>query len=195
MTSAGEKCQRCGAVVPGFDGVYLSAGGQQQGFHCSRCYNALLSERFEVDFEHPDFQPITLLDVDGVSHEFRFTTRVLPNGVSIEALEVKDGHPDGYEFRVMGPLEADILELYAKLYERIRKGLSRKHLEVGELGPEISEGDVVRGRIAWDDETGGRIPLLVIDGKSISWEQMGRMLMAYEGFDFKLEIFEQSESK
>jgi hypothetical protein len=33
----------------------------------------------------------------------------------------------------------------------------------------------------------------VIDGKKIKWDEFGRMLMTYEGFNFKLEIFDKSD--
>ena len=39
----------------------------------------------------------------------------------------------------------------------------------------------------------GHPPLIVIDGKEIRWDEFGRMLMTYEGFHFKLEIFDRSE--
>ena len=32
-----------------------------------------------------------------------------------------------------------------------------------------------------DPETNGRVPLIVIDGKPFTWEQVGRMLMTFEG--------------
>jgi hypothetical protein len=51
----------------------------------------------------------------------------------------------------------------------------------------------VRGRIAWDDEHEGRLPLLVIDGREVSWNAFGRMLMTFEGWQFKLEIRDRSE--
>ena len=39
----------------------------------------------------------------------------------------------------------------------------------------------------------GRLPLLVIDGKEISWEQLGRMMMSFEGSQFRLQIKDRSE--
>lgn len=49
-------------------------------------------------------------------------------------------------------------------------------------------------RIGWDPDNGASgPPLLVIDGKSLSWDEFGRMLMTYEGFNFRLEIFDRSE--
>ena len=36
-------------------------------------------------------------------------------------------------------------------------------------------------------------PMLVIDGREISWEQFGRMVMGFEGWQFKFEIKDRSE--
>jgi hypothetical protein len=52
-----------------------------------------------------------------------------------------------------------------------------------------------RGLITWDDASHGRLPRLVVDGKEFSWEGFGRMLMAYEGFQFKLQVFDLSEDR
>ncbi len=74
--------------------------------------------------------------------------------------------------------------------------LERKHIEPGDLTPyRITDEDIVRGHIAWDDDTGEELPCFVIDGKELSWHEFGRMLMAYEGFHFKLQIFGGSEEK
>ncbi len=34
---------------------------------------------------------------------------------------------------------------------------------------------------------------LIIDGKEITWEDFGQMLMTYEGCNFKLQIFDESD--
>ena len=47
----------------------------------------------------------------------------------------------------------------------------------------------MRGDIEWDD------PLLVVDGKRYSWDQLGRMLISFEGFHVKLEVFDKSEER
>jgi hypothetical protein len=44
-----------------------------------------------------------------------------------------------------------------------------KHLVNGELGLQIAER-IVRAQIAWDDDYGGRLPILVIDGREVKWE-------------------------
>jgi hypothetical protein len=77
---------------------------------------------------------------------------------------------------------------------RIRRLLARQHLTTDEHLPGLHIADfMVRGRITWDDNEGGRLPMLVIDGKEISWDQFGRMVMGFEGWQFKMEIKDGSE--
>jgi hypothetical protein len=71
--------------------------------------------------------------------------------------------------------------------------LSVEHLKRGENGFEISDQRIVRGRIAWDESQGGYLPLLVIDGREINWDELGHMLMTFEGWQFKLTISDKSE--
>ena len=52
---------------------------------------------------------------------------------------------------------------------------------------------MARGRIEWDREEGGRVPLVVIDGREITWDHFGQMLMTFEGWQFKLQIADKSE--
>ena len=44
-------------------------------------------------------------------------------------------------------------------------------------------------------ETSGRrrVPQLVIDGREVSWDEFGRMLMSFEGWQFRLAIRDRSE--
>jgi hypothetical protein len=37
------------------------------------------------------------------------------------------------------------------------------------------------------------VPLLIIDGKEITWNEFGRMLMSFEGWQFKMEVADKSE--
>jgi hypothetical protein len=64
-----------------------------------------------------------------------------------------------------------------------------------DLGPHIGDSDEVRAHVSRDSERDGRAPLLVIDGREISWDEFRRMLMTYEGFKFKLEIFETDDEQ
>ena len=53
----------------------------------------------------------------------------------------------------------------------------------------------MRGQITDDPDRVEQMPLLIIDGKSITWEELGRMVAPNAGFRFKLEIFVHSEEK
>jgi hypothetical protein len=190
-----ERCVVCGELVPGYDTIYIS--GKEGSFcHCRRCYNEDVARAMALDFEHPNFEPIILKDTDGVTHEFRFRTHLLPLGLFIDAHEFKNGEIDGYEFRIKGEPDADPLTLFGQLFERIRRALSRKHIQdAGQQGLQITDDKMVRGVINWDDESDGRLPRIMIDGESISWEKFGRILMTYEGWHFKMEIYDPTEER
>ena len=131
---------------------------------CVKCYNETVADTFGIEFEHSDFSPVTLKDADGEEHRFHFTLRLQSNLVVLEAFEVKDKKPDGYRFNIIGEPEDDSFELYTKLFTKMRRVLSMKHIERGKYGWEIID-ETVRGRIGYDQTRDGlQTPLLVIDG-------------------------------
>jgi hypothetical protein len=189
-----ECCKECGKKVYEYNIINLSSKNKIKPL-CTRCFNKIISERAGLDFDHPSFEVITLKDADGTSHEFAFRT-ILVGGaqaVSIEAIETGHEYPEGYQFQIFGNPEEDPLELFSKLYKRMCKALKRKHLKYEGRETHIGDDMIVRGRIGWDDETNGEIPILIIDGKPITWEKLGRMLMSFEGFQFKLKLYDRSE--
>ena len=188
-----EKCSNCGCGASHYDGVYLQ-DEYASNFHCSKCYNESIAKLFGFKYNHLPFHPIDIADTDGIEHNFHFQTRLFGENVNIRALEIKDSEPKGYEFSIHGNVQDDLFLLFKKLVEHIRQELNRKHIEPDDFTRySITDENTVRGRITWDDETDGMLPCLVIDGKELSWEEFGRMLMTYEGFHFKLEIFESHE--
>ena len=74
----------------------------------------------------------------------------------------------------------------------MRRSLSVKHLVLSEHGMQIAD-QTVCGRIEWDESEDGRVPLLVIDGQKLSWDELGRMLMSFEGWQFRVAIRDRSE--
>ncbi|MEK7705980.1 MAG: hypothetical protein AAB426_13540 [Myxococcota bacterium] len=101
-------------------------------------------------------------------------------------------------FQVVGfEPEGEIFELFGKLLEKMRRALSRKHLEERKLGLSVADHRTVRARIECDlgteDGFGDRRPLVVIDGKHITWTQFGHMLMTFEGWQFRMEILDPSD--
>ena len=57
----------------------------------------------------------------------------------------------------------------------------------------MADNRVVRGKIEWDVAQDGRVPILIIDGREITWDESGRMLMSFEGWQFKLTVADKSE--
>ncbi len=187
-----QTCSTCGAHVSPYDGVFV---GYKEGdkFLCSRCYNESIAEELGLDYEHVAFDPMTLQDLDGVSHTFQFRPHIFGDRLSLEAREV--GPEQGYEFSVIADAEQDLFVTFQELFERIRRELGRRHIEPDGDGYRITQDDVVRGQISEDLDSVERMPLLIIDGKPVTWEALGRMVAPNVGFRFKLEIFDSSEEK
>lgn len=188
------KCESCGKKVSDFDSVSLGRDGEYSVL-CYACFNRWAADRMGVDFEHPEFDAATFQDSRGASHEFRFRATLVATGLLIEALEITNEQTGGYEFAVLGQHEDDPLELFGRLYERIRRRLAQQHLEQEDDGPRIGKDWIVRGMITWGEEShrGRHLPGLVIDGRSVTWEEVGSMLASFEGFQFKLEIRDRTD--
>jgi hypothetical protein len=187
------RCSTCGREAPNYD--IISLGSIENGYRelCAHCFNTDAAELEGLDsFEHPDFKPVRIVDCEGQPHDFHFRTYLFGPGVALDAFEVRDGTPGGYEFQIIGEPQDDLMVLLGRLIQKIRRALAIKHLGVGPLGLRIAD-PVVRGRIEWDEDERGQAPLLVIDGREITWEQFGLMMMTFEGSQFRMEIRDMSE--
>jgi hypothetical protein len=188
-----DRCEKCGEITPGYDTVHY--GSLDSGYRqlCTLCFNAEVAELHGLDdFENIRLEPVGLRDCAGVEHRFHFQTRLLGGIVSLEAFELHEGNPAGYKFQLIGDPEDELFALLGKLIQRIRKALSIRHIEDGDHGLQIIN-EMVRGRIEWDPDEDGRVPLVVVDGREISWEEFGQILMSHEGSQFKLQIFDPSD--
>ena len=97
---------------------------------------------------------------------------------------------EGYRFAVLGDHDADIEDLV----ERVR---SLAESEVGRLYLEPArhrEGwalrdDEVAGQLVWNERADDGMPYsVVIDGRTLSWQEFGTGLESYEGWRFRLVI-------
>jgi hypothetical protein len=82
---------------------------------------------------------------------------------------------------ILGDFDAHMCDLFRVLCERIGQGLAVRHLEQENVGWRITDAGQLVGRIAWDQERAGAFALL-IDGRPFTWDEVGRMLMSFEGF-------------
>ena len=188
------RCQNCGRAIAGFESVHY--GSMEGGYRdlCNRCFNEEVAAAGAIDFAHVQFEPLEMPDAAGETHRFHFEVHLLGDKVSLEAFELLDGGPGGYQFQVLGRAEQDLFTLMGQMVPRIRRLLGQPHLKTEPHMAGLHIADfLVRGRITWDENEEGRLPMLVIDGREISWEQFGRMVMGFEGWQFRFEIRDRSE--
>ncbi len=187
------RCEGCSAVTPSHDITHY--GSVEEGYRklCSLCFNAQVAQRCGLeDFENIRLDPVGLTDGSGVTHQFHFRTHLLGHIVTLDGFELVDGIPAGHQFQIIGDPNDDLFVLLGRMVEKIRRSLHTKHIEQGEYGLQIVD-QLVRASIDSDPSTDERTPLLVIDGKEVTWEEFGRMLVTFEGWQFKLELFDRSE--
>ena len=185
-------CEACGTAVPAYDVV--NYGSIEQGYRelCNRCFNAEMASALGLErFENVHLHPVVMTDCEGERHEFHFRMRLFGSTAALDAFELTAGAPGGYQFQILGKPDDEPLSLLARLIERMRRSLSIKHLVRSEHGTQIAD-QTVCGRIEWDESEDSRVPLLVIDGQEVSWHEFGRMLMTFEGWQFRLAICDRS---
>lgn len=191
-----NSCERCGRTAAQHEFTHCT-GVSGTLMLCTQCFNADMASRVGIDhFDNSQLDPISMADGEGALHTFHFQTRLLGAIVTLEAFELRDGVPAGYQFQLIGDPGEDRYEQLARLVQRIRDAVATKYLEDGAHGLQIKDMEV-RGQIDADmsddgSQFGERAPMLVIDGREITWEEFGRMLMTFEGFHFKLQIVDRS---
>jgi len=188
------RCDGCRQTTPGYE--IVNYGSIEGGYRrlCGQCLNDVVAKAAGLEgFEHAKFQPVGLVDCAGNVHEFHFRTHLFGPGVALDAFELRDGSPAGYHFQIIGEPNDDLLVLLGRLIAKMRRALSTKHLVDDEFGLHIADHRVVQGMVESDRDHDGRVPLLIIDGREITWDEFGRMLMSFEGWQFKLNLADKSE--
>jgi hypothetical protein len=178
------KCGACGKALGSSETIHVAGEGPR----CYPCFNRETADRLGLDFDEPQFQSIVLEDAEGAPHTFKFRSMLVPTGHEIEALEITDDERAGYRFAVLGDFEADAWELFQLLYAKMRREVATRHVHRTEFGWQLTSDQRLVGRIEWDPDSDVRLPLVVIDGKAFTWEQVGHMLMTFEGFTVEARI-------
>ncbi len=174
-------CGRCGQPLKSHESISVA----NVGLRCDRCFNEETAAMMGVDFDNTPLQPVTVSDADGVEHTFEFRSMLVPTGHALYARERVPEGQEGYEFSVLGDFDANVWDLFRVLYDRVQHGLAVRHVERGELGWRITDARHLVGRITWDPDRAREVPLVVIDGRPFTWDQVGRMLMSFEGFTLR----------
>lgn len=192
-----DKCQWCGKNCKGYGMVVLHIKEDEPSQTiCSDCFNGYMADMLEVD-DYEDYeQDVVLIDCDATDHCFQINKKIFPTGIFWEAVELLDENNVGYLFKTHQDHDEDSKVALKRLYAKIEKGLSKKFIvKKNSCGHEYNSliDDKADGRIEWDDNYDGHIPRFIIDGKGYSLEELGKMLMSYEGWNFKLEVIEPTE--
>ncbi len=184
-----DQCHHCNKIIKSMQGIGTEIKGEQV-FLCPGCWNKMIAIRMGMDFQTIELKPIRLRDCEGKWHEFHFMTHMVPTGLAIEAREIFDDGRMGYEFSVLGFLDCNQADLILDLYELMKRGLSKKYLKNYRGHKQIKDMTVI-GRITADLKSDWHMPMVVIDGKEMTWNEFGRMLTTFEGWMFKLDIFDR----
>jgi hypothetical protein len=172
-----DGCADCGAekaeVV--LDGMRL----------CDRCADRRVAAHIGWP-ELPD-PPAAQVVVgpDGRTHTMQIRLYRAATGVAAEAVELGCDPGQGYQVRVLGGHDVDVAMLIAQLRLQVRDEIGAWYLE---LNP------ARRGWLLRDREVAGRLIFagdggpyaVVIDGRMLSWEELGRTLESFEGCRFRL---------
>jgi hypothetical protein len=158
---------------------------------CSRCANRMAAQHWGLaELETVEFEPLIRHDAHGREHTFHFFVH-LSTRLGMRAFEWVDGEPGGYEFAVLKHPATLVRKVYEALVTKIESGLAQRYLVCSDFPDPVQNclyiaGSALNGRI---EERDGE-PHVVIDGSTYSWEELGRFLSSYMGFNFRLECFD-----
>jgi hypothetical protein len=134
--------------------------------------------------------------IRGKKHTFWINRIIHPVGIGYEADEIMVDQSPGFKVAVMDKLECDQAALFAKLEAKIKKTIFKRYLKISKdsyFGKRtIIKNDEIVGRFDYDESNDSN-PMVVIDGKAISWDELGKMLTTYEGFQFALKIYDMTD--
>ncbi|MDC3411983.1 DUF7713 domain-containing protein [Terrihalobacillus insolitus] len=172
--------------------ITLTNNDDSQEIICRNCFNDRISEEVGVELESQP-QEISEYDVNGIRRDFKVEQRIFPNGIFIEATE---NIQYGYSFAVHGDLGCNQTELFQQLVDKVKLGISIQYTKVGTFANGQKYHSIVNDHVVGlidYDERSESCPMVVIDGKPYTWEQLGKMAMSYEGFQFQLKFFDKTE--
>jgi hypothetical protein len=187
------RCERCGANKPAHNCVRAGLSDGTWRVLCSQCFNDEMAQFAHLpNFEHPSFTPLRLLDAHGDEHEFYFRSLLLGDQLSLEAFErMRDDDSAGYRFQSLGAPGSEPFALLAQFIQKIKRALATTHLVSDAVGLRVAD-TMVRGRIECDGIEPGSQPCVIIDGRRVDWRDFGAMLLAFEGWQFRLELLDPS---
>jgi len=130
---------------------------------CDRCFDARIAASTGWPRLPEPPEPETIAGPDGRLHRIVYRLWRSPGGVAVEA-------------------PAPLVE---RTRAAIRRRIGRQDLTLGPGGPHwIMAGDDLLGRLVWNEH--GDPYDVVVDGRRLGWEEFGRALEPFEGWEFRL---------
>ena len=158
---------------------------------CDACYNDRASPLTGTALLPRPPPPIVITGPHGRSHRLAYRVLRAPAGVEVKLEETGVAPGEGYDFAVLGDHDAQVAPLLRQVLRIAEREVARYYLEPAEHGAgwRVTESDEVVGRFIWSDEGATGAPFdVVIDGRTLTWDQLGQALSAYEGWNFRLLI-------
>lgn len=151
---------------------------------CDHCFDARISAEHGWPRLPEPPAPEAITGPDGRRHQVAYRLWRSPGGIAVEAGE-GDRSSDGYFVQVVGPHDVDVSTLVERVKATIRQRIGHSDLELSTRGDHwIIAGDDLTGRLVWRED--GEPHGVVVDGRHLSWEEFGRALEPFEGWDFRL---------
>lgn len=177
-----DLCEDCGAPTT------MVVSGRAL---CDRCADAAISAATGWPRLPEPPVPETLVGPDRVQRPFVYRLLRVPTGVEALAEETGRDAGEGYRFSLVGPHDVDVAALVEQLRDRVRREVARLYLERDDAGRDwqVADDELV-GRVEEDPDDWTGPPRLVVDGRSLSWEQVGELVKPFTGWEFRLRFGE-----
>ena len=181
----GAGCTSCAAVPAD---MHLGTEGPL----CDRCFDDRVVASTGLPRLPDAPAPVAIADADGTPQTMVYRLSRGPAGISVRLVEADPPPDGGYEFEEFGDHDADPSMLLDLVTVRADTEMARRYLTRTKSGQlqighdEDGGADEVVGRIETVEPFG---PLtVVVDGRAVTWDELGQALSPYEGWQFVLRI-------
>ncbi|MFE7115571.1 hypothetical protein ACFU99_09130 [Streptomyces sp. NPDC057654] len=176
----GTRCRKCGRSPAD---QWLN----DEGPLCDLCLDEQIAAATGMPRLPAAPGPVEVVGLDGRRHVLRYRLWRAPTGISVRLVEECEGADDGFEFAVLGDHDADVDELAVRVRAEAEAEIARCYVEPAPQGAGWRlTGEEIAGRLIADLE-GGPVRV-VVDGRTLSWDELGEALASYEGWRFRLAI-------
>ena len=152
---------------------------------CDRCHDERISDLSGWPRLPDPPPPEEITAPDGRAHHIVYRLWRSPAGIAAEAFEGERSF-NGYDAQVVGAHDADVATLLEQVKAAIRQRIERQDLKLSPSGNMVMSGNELLGRLVWRDD--GMPYGVVVDGREMSWEELGRAMEPFEGWEFRISI-------